>query len=339
MAPDTGFSERICPDALVSVVLPVFNEVAVLRELHRRLTETLTRRGCRYEILYVNDGSSDGSREILDSLADEDTRVRVLHFSRNFGHQAAVQAGLVHAGGDAVVVMDSDMQDDPDAIGDFLDQWQQGYDVVYAVRTKRKEWWGKRLLFAGFYRLLNSISQTEIPTDAGNFGLVDRQVVRQIAALGDYERYYPGLRRWVGFRQTGVPVERLARHDGRPRVSLFGLFRLAQAAIFSFSTVPLKAFYGLAGLSLLAAIVVSTFVLYHRLFTGLAIPGWTSILIVASFFGALNALGIGILGEYVIRIYDQVRGRPLFLVAEKRNFAEVFANGVEDRSTTAASVR
>ncbi len=305
---------------LLSVVLPVFNEAAVLPELYRRLQGVFARLKCAHEIVFVNDGSSDETPAILNSLADSDPLVRVIHFSRNFGHQAAVHAGLLHADGDAVVVMDSDLQDDPDAILEFVGRWQDGYDVVYAVRTKRKEWFGKRLLFAAFYRMLNLISHTAIPNDAGNFGLVDRKVVRQLAALGDYERYYPGLRRWVGFHQIGIPVERLARHDGRPRVSLLGLVRLAKSAVFSFSTVPLKAFYALAGLSMLAAIGVSTFVLYHRLFTGLAIPGWTSILIVASFFGAINALGIGILGEYVIRIYDQVRGRPLFLVAEKRNF-------------------
>src|SRR5262249_7153721 len=161
----------------------------------------------------------------------------------NFGHQAAVQAGLAHAGGDAVVVMDADMQDDPASIGRFLDRWREGYDVVYAVRTNRKESAIKRFLFFAFYRVLNLLVKVPMPADAGNFGLVDRRVACEIAALCDRDRYYAGLRNWVGFRQIGVEVERGSRYDAAPRVSLFDLFRLAKSAIFSFSTLPLTLFY------------------------------------------------------------------------------------------------
>ncbi len=302
---------------MISVVLPLFNEAAVLRQLAFALREIISNQGCDYELLFVNDGSTDDSPETLDRLALGDSRMRSLHLSRNFGHQAAVQAGLAHASGDAVVVMDTDLQDDPEAIISFIRKWREGFDVVYAIRAARKEPRWKRVLFSGFYRLLNGIGELAIPKEAGNFCLLDRRVAVQVAQLPEYDRFFPGLRHWVGFAQTGIVVERRARHDDRPRVSLGGLFRLAKTAIFSFSRLPLTAFYAIALLSLLACGGISAFSLYHRLLTGLAIPGWTSIAITASFFGALNALGIGILGEYVVRIYDQVRARPRYIVARR----------------------
>ena len=302
-------------DVLLSIVLPVFNEFAVLDILTARLDDVLQECGCRYEILFVNDGSTDGSGERLDELAQEYPAVRVLHFSRNFGHQSALHAGLAHARGHAVVVMDSDLQDDPSAIPVFLEQWQAGHDVVYAVRQDRKENRIKRGLFLAFYRVLNAVSHTRMPMDAGNFGLIDRRVAEEIASVIDRDRYFPGLRSWVGFRQTGVPVARGRRYDDRPRVSVMGLFRLAKTAIFSFSAVPLSIFYIISGLSLVTSAGVASFALYHKLITGLAIPGWASTTMIGSFFGALNALGIGILGEYAIRIYDQVRARPHYIIA------------------------
>jgi dolichol-phosphate mannosyltransferase len=302
------------PDSLISIVLPVYNESAVLDALYAQLTDAIAACCTTAEIIFVNDGSSDGSPQILDRLAAEHHEVRVVHFSRNFGHQAAVQAGLAHATGDAVVLMDSDMQDAPDAIARLLAKWQEGYDVVYAVRFNRKERWLKRCLFAAFHRLLAWVATTRIPADAGNFGLIDARVVKQIIDLCERDRYLPGLRSWVGFRQTGVAVERNARYDDCPRVSMRGLWRLAKTAIFSFSTLPLAIFYtiGYAALGLFLALTVAC--LYARLFTDMAIPGWTSHILSASFFGALNALGISMLGEYVIRIYDQVRGRPLYII-------------------------
>ena len=225
--------------------------------------------------------------------------------------------------------MDSDMQDDPNCLTQFVEKWNRGYDVVYAVRKDRKEHAAKRALFYAFYRLLNAVSQTPIPNDAGNYGLIDRQVVMAIRSLGEYDRYYPGLRSWVGFRQTGVAVERHARHDARPRVSFLGLCGLAKTALFSFSSVPLLVFYVIGGISLLVCAVFTAFTLYHKFATGLAIPGWTSTIVIASLFGALNALGIAVLGEYVVRIYDQVRGRPQYVVARS----------TEDLSTSEESLR
>jgi dolichol-phosphate mannosyltransferase len=311
----------------VSVVLPVYNEERVLEALEPWVTQAVRRCGCRPELVFVNDGSQDGSPATLDELARRFEHVRVVHLSRNFGHQAAVQAGLRHCTGDVVVVMDSDMQDDADGIGRFLEKWQEGYDVVYAIRHGRKEPALKVFLFHAFYRILNRVSPIPMPADAGNFGLIDRRVADEITGLLDRDRYYAGLRSWVGFKQVGVPVERGPRYDDRPRVSMKGLWRLAKSAIFSFSAVPLSIFYGLGLLATCVFVGLGLFCLYHKLFTGQAIPGWTSVMMTASFSGALNALGIAILGEYVIRIYDQVRSRPLYVVARRVNFGDTSGEG------------
>ncbi|MCA9269744.1 MAG: glycosyltransferase family 2 protein, partial [Planctomycetales bacterium] len=241
-------------ECLVSVVLPLYNEADALEQLHRLIGAALRAAACRYEIIFVNDGSRDGSGEILDQLAAADPCVKALHLSRNFGHQSAVQAGLAHAQGDCVIVMDADLQDDPAGIASFLEKWQAGYDVVYAVRVGRKEGPIKRLLFYSFYRVLNFFSNTPMPSDAGNFGLLDGRVAREIAGLDERDRYFAGLRSWVGYRQTGVPVERGERYDDRPRVSLVGLFRLAKSAIISFSSLPLTVFYLIAAASMLVCV-------------------------------------------------------------------------------------
>ena len=327
------------PKTLLSVVLPTYNEVAVLGALTEQLEGVFEELGLEYELIFVNDGSTDGSDEALDGLARADSRVKVLHLSRNFGHQSALLAGLRHASGDAVIVMDSDLQDDPAAIGEFIQRWRAGYDVVYAIRTKRKEHAVKRLLFHGFYRVLGWVSRMPIPPDAGNFGLLDRRVVKQVAGLVDRDRYFPGQRCWVGFRQIGIPIERAARYDRTPRVSLLGLFRLAKSAVFSFSSLPLSLFYAIAAVSMLVFVGLSGYALYHKLFTNLAIAGWTSMTITASFFGALNALGIAVLGEYVVRIYDQVRNRPSYIVAEKTNFAAPQHEASEEEAWTDYSFR
>ena len=326
-AMQTGCRNR--SSCFVSVVMPVYNEVAILKELTDSVRAALADHCGAFEIVYVNDGSSDGCRELLDDLAADDDRILVVHLSRNFGHQPAVNAGLQHASGDVVVLMDSDLQDDPAAIPEMLGQWEQGFEVVYAQRFNRKESLPKRFLFHSFYRVLNAVAESPIPQDAGNFSLMDRCVVDAMLQLPERDLYLPGLRSWTGFRQTGIPVERLARHDDNPRVSLAGLFRLAKTAIFSFSSAPLTLFYAIAAVSAVVCAGAVSFVLYHKVLTGAAVPGWTSLIITASFFGALNALGISVLGEYVIRIYDQVRARPVFLKDGTRNYfgpTEVRAN-------------
>lgn len=308
-------------DVLISAVLPVYNEAGVLPKLFCRVRDALAATTARQEIIFVDDGSDDGSAALLDNLAADHPQVRVVHFTRNFGHQAAVQAGLAHANGDVVLLMDSDLQDSPELVERFLLQWQAGYDVVYAVRSERPERLWKRILFNGFHRMMSAIADTHIPPGAGNFSLIDARVVERIVKLGEYDRYLPGLRSWVGFRQIGIEVRRQPRYDDRPRVSLRGLWKLAKTAVFSFSTFPLAVFSFIGYSALAVFIGLSGFSLACKLFTSLAIPGWTSNVLVASFFGAVNALGISMLGEYVARIYDQVRGRPLYLVDRTVNIS------------------
>jgi dolichol-phosphate mannosyltransferase len=323
-------------EVLISAVLPVYNEVAVLKELFLRVRGAIQNTGARQEIIFVDDGSRDGSAKLLDALAAEHPQVRVVHLSRNFGHQAAVQAGLAHAGGDVVLLMDSDMQDAPETLERFLVEWQAGYDVVYAVRRSRHERFWKRCLFTGFHRTLALIANTPMPVDAGNFSLMDARVVREILRLAERDRYLPGLRSWVGFRQKGIEVRRDARYDGQPRVSLRGLWRLAKTAIFSFSTFPL-ALFSLIGYSAMGVfLALSGYSLCCRLFTDLAVPGWTSHVLIASFFGAVNALGISMLGEYVARIYDQVRGRPMYLVDRGVNLQPPGSASRRDRAKASA---
>ncbi|MBN2577723.1 MAG: glycosyltransferase family 2 protein [Pirellulales bacterium] len=319
MSPDPSFqipsSSRPRPEnTLLSVVLPVYNEVQVLTVLAGRIVKALWNSNVRHEIIFVDDGSTDGSGELLDRLAADCPVIRVVHFARNFGHQAAVQAGLAYARGDAVVLMDSDLQDAPEAIPEMLRRWQAGEDAVYAIRTKRKESRWKRLAFAAFHRLMARSAAAPIPAEAGIFGLIDRRIAQEILTLPERDRYFPGLRSWVGLRQSGIPVERQARYDAAPRVSLSGLFRLAKTAIFSFTTLPLTVIHAIALLAAAALLALGGFALGWMLFAASGLPGWTSAALLGSFFTALNALGFSILGEYLIRIYDQVRSRPLYLV-------------------------
>ncbi|MCC7086038.1 MAG: glycosyltransferase family 2 protein [Pirellulales bacterium] len=337
-----GYSPPTRPpvsDSLISVVLPVFNEVAVLETLCRRLQTALTLCRTTFEIIFVNDGSRDGSAELLDRLAMTHAEVRVVHLSRNFGHQAAILAGLEHARGDAVVLLDSDLQDPPEAISKLLDGWQGGYDVVYAIRTSRKEALWKRMLFGAFHRVLSSIAHTAIPVDAGNFGLIDARVAKALISCGERDRYLPGLRSWVGFKQIGVPVERGSRYDDHPRVPLGGLFRLAKTAIFSFSSLPLSMFGWIGWIAFIMFLTVSGYSVYCKLCTDWAVPGWTSELVTMSFFASLNALGISMLGEYVVRIYDQVRGRPSYLVDRTINMMHSLeAPSTDTADPTAAEI-
>ena len=334
MSPSSSYpvsnSQQRTPFPLISLVLPVFNEAAILETLQDRIDTGLAKAGCRWEVIYVNDGSTDQSGEILSRLAKERPQIRCVHLSRNFGHQSAIHAGLAHAKGDATIIMDSDLQDDPTRLGEFIEAWRNGADVVYAIREKRKEAWWKNILFLSFYRLLNRISDIPIPADAGAFGLIDQCVVHQILQLREVDRFYPGLRSWVGFRQQGIVVERCARHDDKPRVSLRQLFKLAQSAIFGFSRFPLFIFYALSIASLTVSASCLTYALFSKWFTGLAIPGWASTTTLASFFGGLNALGIAVLGEYVIRIHQQVLGRPSYIV-EKFESSSSFASNLTPR--------
>lgn len=303
----------------VCIAAPAYNEEMNIERFYRELLETIAPLQDRYDfqVLIVNDGSSDDTEDILERLSRENNeRLTVINFSRNFGHTAACMACFQYCNSDAIILMDSDLQDDPAAIGMFLDKWEQGFDAVYAVRTKRKEGPVARFFFKAFYRLFNGVSEVKIPLDAGNFSLMDKKVYSRLQGGNEHRAYIPGLRAMQGGRQTGVDVPRRERGGADSRVGYLGLFRLAKNAIFSFSFLPLKLFNFFGALALLAAFGLTVYALWYRLFTDHAIPAWSSQIIAISFFGGLNMLGIGIIGEYVARIYDLLRERSLFEVRD-----------------------
>lgn len=319
----------------VSIVLPFFNEEGNLPLLWSRLSVVLESTPCEWECVFVNDGSTDGSEAFLRPIAESGRLgVRLVNLSRNFGHQAAVSAGMHFSTGGAVVVMDTDLQDRPEAIPALLDEWRKGFHVVYAVRKKRKENAVKRFLFKTFYRVLARLSEIPIPMEAGLFCIMDRRVVDVVTACREKERYVPGLRAWAGFRQTGLEVERDRRGDDRPRVSLFRLFKLAADAVFSFSRIPLRIATILGVLAALSAFGGIGFVLYHKLFTGKAISGWTSTMVSIFFFGAVQLISIGIMGEYLGRIYEEVKRRPPFVVRDVAERATTSSDGCAPRART-----
>ncbi len=312
------------PRALAShltVVIPLYNEEQGLPELNRRLRETLEGGGIPYRLLFVNDGSRDGTLGLLRSLAASDPRVRVLSFSRNFGHQISISAGIAHADGDAVVVMDGDLQDPPEVIPDLLRKWAEGYDVVYAVRKKRKEGAFKRACYAAFYRILRRISSVEIPLDSGDFSLMDARVAALMRAFPERNRFIRGLRSWVGFRQTECVYERMARLSGEPKYRTRHLFKLALDGFFAFSTVPLQLATYLGFLSAGLGFLYLLYALASRfLYNNPA--GWTSLAAIILFLGGTQLVILGILGEYLGRVYEEVKQRPLYVLDEKIGFTD-----------------
>lgn len=303
---------------LLSVVIPIKDEIETLPELHRRLSDVLTGELSDAEIMFVDDGSADGSARWIAERHADDPRVKLVRLSRNFGHQAAVTAGLAHARGRAVVLMDGDLQDPPELIPALVDRWRAGHEIVHTVKTRRRESWARRLAFRGFYRMIRSLSsETDLPLQAGLFSLLDRRVVDELERMPERNRYLAGLRAWVGFRQTAVEYERDARWSGAPRVSVARLFRLAFDGIFSFSNLPLRLATLLGLVVSLAAFLLMATILYLRLFTDRAILGWASLMTSILFLGGVILVTIGIIGEYTGRIYDEVKRRPLYVVAER----------------------
>ncbi|MFQ5745610.1 MAG: glycosyltransferase family 2 protein [Gemmatimonadota bacterium] len=301
------------------VVVPIYNEEAILEELNRRLAATLDALPFAWRIIYVNDGSRDGSARILSDLAAADPRVAAVHLSRNFGQQLAIAAGLSVARADAVVLLDGDLQDPPEVIPRLIEKWEEGYEVVYAVKRKRKESWLKRALFQSFYRILRALSPLEIPAHAGNFSLMDGAVVEMLNRMPERDRYVSGLRAYVGGRQTGVEFEREARYAGEPRQSPLKLLRMATDAFFAFSEVPLRLATILGFLVSGVAFLVLLNVLRHKLFTGAAIPGWASVMTSVLFLGGVQLIAVGIIGEYIGRIYNETKGRPAWVVQRYEN--------------------
>lgn len=304
---------------VLSVVIPLFNEAQIIPELWRRLHAELSSMNIGHEVLFVDDGSTDNTSDQLHTICQQHAQARLLRLSRNFGHQPALTAGIDKAQGQAVVLMDGDLQDIPEALPAFLETWQNGNEVVYAIRSSRRENVLMRLAFRGFYRLLGHVSRITLPLDAGIFCLLDRKVVDILKTMPERHRYFPGLRAYAGFRQTGIPVQRDFRYAGKPRVGFRGLFTLAMDALFSFSFLPLRLATLLGLTTATGAFLYFIVVLYYRLFTNEAISGWASTLGAILLFGGLQLTMLGIVGEYIGRIYEETKKRPFYIIAEEVN--------------------
>jgi len=300
-----------------SIVVPVFNELENIPELYRRLRATLDSVGETWELVLVDDGSTDGSTERIRELAAKDKRVRPVIFARNFGHQVAITAGWDYARGDAVVIMDADLQDPPEVIPDLIARWREGYEVVYAVRAEREgESWFKKATASLFYRLIYRITDVKIPLDSGDFRLLDRKVVEVLKTMRERHRFPRGMAAWVGFRQIGVAYKRAVRYSGETKYPFKKMFRLALNAITGFSYFPLQlaTYFGFlsAGISIIAIPVV----IVMRLTGSQAFLGQASTLIAVLFLGGVQLISLGVLGEYIGRLYDEAKGRPLYIVRE-----------------------
>lgn len=306
----------------LDIVVPCFNEAAVIEQTHQRLTE-VTRGipGVRATLVYVDDGSRDGTLLKLRAIADADPHVRIVALSRNFGHQYALTAGLDASTGDAVAVIDGDLQDPPEVITQMVERWRAGADVVYGVRTTRQ---GESLFKRGtahlFYRLMQQLGNADIPADVGDFRLLDRSVVNAMCALPERDRFLRGLVVWVGFTQEGVSYERQARAAGQTKFPFTRMLSFALDGIFSFSTVPLRlaSYFGFFVSALSMAGIVYAF--YIKLFTVGVVPGWAAQWIGTLFLGGVQLMSLGVIGEYVGRIYGEVKSRPLYVVRERIGF-------------------
>lgn len=301
-----------------SFVIPVLDEYETLPELARRLLPVMDELDGCCEVILVDDGSTDGSFEVMRKLHDADPRFRALRLSRNFGHQIAITAGLEHARGAAVLIMDGDLQDPPEIVPTLVEKWREGFEVVYAVRDERAGESRVKLTTATwFYRLMGRMSEIDIPVDAGDFRLVDRRVVDAVKAMPEHRRYLRGMFSWVGYDQTGVHYTREVRHAGRTKFSMRKMLAFAADGVVSFSTVPLRMTMTLgfvvSGLSFLAAIW-GAFVKVADLYV---IPGWASIVVVMGLLGGVQLTVLGVMGEYVARIHDEVKQRPLYLLRDQ----------------------
>ncbi|AFY67159.1 glycosyltransferase family 2 protein [Geitlerinema sp. PCC 7407] len=305
-----------------SLVIPIYNEEATIPEMYRRVGAVMDGLDGPCELILVNDGSRDRSLALLRDLRDRDPRVCYLSFARNFGHQTAVTAGLNFARGRIVIVLDADLQDPPELIPAMVEQWRAGYQVVYAQRVQRRqESWFKRLTAYGFYRVLRHLADVDIPTDTGDFCLMDRQVVEALNAMPERNRYLRGLRAWAGFRQTAIPFQRDPRFAGEVKYTFRKSLALAIDGLVSFSKVPLRMSTYVGLLSAAIALLMGLLVLYWRLFEpNSPLTGFATIAIAIFFLGAVQLVSIGILGEYIGRIYEEVKGRPLYTLAEVKGF-------------------
>lgn len=299
----------------ISVVAPILDEEDVLPELHRRLVAVLDEIGEPFEIVLVDDGSIDGSRALLEQIVNRDARVRAILLSRNFGHQAAITAGLEHARGRAVVLIDGDLQDPPEVIPDLVARWREGFAVVYGVRTERQgETLFKRATARIFYEAIRRLSGTAIPIGAGDFRLLDRVAVDALLGLRERHRFVRGLVTWIGYRQAAVGYVRAARHEGTSKYSFAKMLRLALDAVFSFSTTPLQIATWLGVFAVMISLALTLWLFYLKLWVKDVTPGMTGIVAVTTLLGGVQLLSLGIVGSYVGRVFEEVKRRPLFLV-------------------------
>ncbi len=304
-------------DPTISIVAPVYNEAETLPALYPRIQEVMARSGESWELVLIDDGSRDGSADLIRQLRDQDERVRPVIFARNFGHQLAVTAGLDYSRGHAVVIIDADLQDPPEVILEMLDKWRQGYEVVYAVRSEREgESWFKLMTARIFYRLIYRITDVDIPLDTGDFRLMDRKVVDVVNSMRERHRFLRGMSSWVGFRQTGVRYKRAARFAGETKYPLRKMVKFASDAVTSFSFFPLRLATYLGFISAGISILAIPLVVLLRASGSQAFFGQATTLIAVLFLGGVQLISLGILGEYLGRLYDEAKGRPLYIVRE-----------------------
>jgi len=299
----------------LSVVVPVYNEAPVLSEFHAQMCEVMNATDCTYEIIYIDDGSTDESVDTLNSIRDDDDKVAIIELSRNFGKEIALSAGLDHARGDAVIIIDSDLQDPPELVHTFLREWRGGYDVVYGKRVDRRGESRMKILTAKwFYRTLNYLSDVEIPEDVGDFRLLSRRAVDALVSLPERHRYMKGLYAWIGFPQKSIPYVRQPREAGRTKWSYWRLWNFALEGITSFSDVPLKVATYIGIVTSGVAIIYGLFLLVRTLIWGNPVPGYPSLIIVMLFLGGVQLICLGIIGEYLARTYQESKLRTLYFV-------------------------
>ena len=299
----------------LSIAIPLHNEEDVLPELLRRTRLVLDQiAGGPHEIVFVDDGSTDRTFLILEEAVKQDPRIQVISLSRNFGHQAAITAALDHVTGEAAVVMDGDLQDVPEVIPQFVEKFQQGYEVVYARRVRRKESWPFRICYFVSYRMMAKLSDIRLPLDSGDFGLMSRRVIDQVRRMPEHHRYLRGMRSWVGFRQTGLTVERAERSSGKSKYSAMQLMKLAADGVFAFSIVPIRAAVLFGGFVILLSSLYVLYALYAKIFLQRSPQGFTALLVTVTFLSGVVLFFLGVIGEYVGRIYEETKARPHYVI-------------------------